>query len=47
VRGVGSLPVVDGDEGRLLGMLGRAEVLAAYQGTVAKDEREADPQADA
>jgi len=37
VRGVGSLPVIDADTGRLLGMLGRAEVLAAYQGVVARE----------
>jgi CIC family chloride channel protein len=36
VRGIGSLPVVDGDECRLLGVLGRAEVLAAYQRAVAR-----------
>ena len=36
VRGTGSLPVVEGEECRLLGMLGRAEVLAAYQRTVAR-----------
>ncbi|HEX8904918.1 MAG TPA: chloride channel protein, partial [Longimicrobiaceae bacterium] len=39
VRGVGSLPVVDAESGRLLGTLGRAEVLAAYQRVVAKSER--------
>jgi CIC family chloride channel protein len=37
VRGVGSLPVIDADTGRLLGTLGRAEVLAAYQGVVARE----------
>lgn len=41
VRGVGALPVVD-DEGRMLGMLSQREVLAAYQGTVAKAERGAE-----
>lgn len=35
VRGVGSLPVVDAEGGRLLGTLGRAEVLAAYQRVLA------------
>lgn len=38
VRGVGALPVV-GEDGRLLGMLGRPELLAAYQGRVATAER--------
>ena len=41
VRGVGTLPVV-GADGGLLGTIGRAEVLAAYQGTAAKAERAED-----
>jgi CBS domain-containing protein len=41
IRGVGALPVVD-EDGRLLGMISQREVLAAYQGTVAKAERGAE-----
>ncbi|HEU0052016.1 MAG TPA: chloride channel protein, partial [Longimicrobium sp.] len=36
VRGVGTLPVVDPESGRLLGTVGRGEVLAAYTRTVAR-----------
>jgi chloride channel protein, CIC family len=36
VRGVGSLPVVDGETGRLLGTVGRGEILAAYQRATAR-----------
>jgi CIC family chloride channel protein len=35
VRGIGALPVVDPSTGKLLGMLGRAHVLALYQRTLA------------
>jgi CIC family chloride channel protein len=38
VRGIGSLPVVDGASGRLMGVLGRAEVLAAYERVAARTE---------
>ena len=35
VRGAESLPVVDPEDGRLLGMLGRGDVLALYERAVA------------
>src|SRR5690606_37235289 len=35
VRGAESLPVVDSEDGRLLGMLGRGDVLALYERAVA------------
>src|SRR5690606_29367075 len=38
VRGAESLPVVDPDDGRLLGMLGRGDVLALYARAVAGAE---------
>jgi len=43
VRGVGSLPVIDAETGRLLGSLGRAELLAAYQRVVARNPHPGDP----